>query len=131
MAYKGFDAKGFRLTAIFDADSAKVGTKVGDAHGGSPSNPSASCAPPSRKNPFAWRWSQCRRTCAGRVDQLVAAGIRGISTSPPSPSTSHPTWRSMRWTCQFNWSSSHSSECFRLNPQPTPGRAYSRRPGFV
>src|SRR5205814_519469 len=29
MAYKGFDAKGFRLVAVFDADAAKVGKKVG------------------------------------------------------------------------------------------------------
>src|SRR5438874_12067694 len=29
MAYKGFNAKGFRLVAIFDADPAKVGRKLG------------------------------------------------------------------------------------------------------
>jgi redox-sensing transcriptional repressor len=28
MAYRGFDAKGFRLTAVFDADNAKVGKKI-------------------------------------------------------------------------------------------------------
>src|SRR5947209_18385513 len=29
MAYKGFDAKGFRLSAVFDADPAKLGKKQG------------------------------------------------------------------------------------------------------
>src|SRR6059058_4755959 len=29
MAYRGFDAKGFRLMAIFDADATKVGRKLG------------------------------------------------------------------------------------------------------
>jgi redox-sensing transcriptional repressor len=28
MAYRGFDAKGFRLTAVFDADNTKVGKKI-------------------------------------------------------------------------------------------------------
>ena len=30
MAYRGFDAKGFRLSAVFDNDPAKAGTKQGD-----------------------------------------------------------------------------------------------------
>lgn len=29
MAYRGFDAKGFRLVAVFDADPAKIGQRVG------------------------------------------------------------------------------------------------------
>src|SRR6478609_8990887 len=28
MAYRGFDAKGFRLVAVFDADTSKVGKKI-------------------------------------------------------------------------------------------------------
>lgn len=29
MAYKGFDAKGFRLVAVFDSDPAKIGKRQG------------------------------------------------------------------------------------------------------
>jgi len=30
VAYRGFDAKGFRLAAVFDRDPSKIGTKLGD-----------------------------------------------------------------------------------------------------
>ena len=30
LAYRGFDSKGFRIVAVFDADPAKVGTRFGD-----------------------------------------------------------------------------------------------------
>lgn len=81
MAYKGFNAKGFRLTSVFDANPALAGKKFG----------------PFTVQPMA----ELRETIQGQqirlamiavpadnaqdvVDNLVAAGIRGILNFAPT-----------------------------------------------
>jgi redox-sensing transcriptional repressor len=87
MAYKGFDAKGFRLTSVFDASPNLAGKKLG----------------PFTVQPM----SELEETIArhqirlamiavpadhaqGVVDHLVAAGIRGILNFAPTSVTVPP-----------------------------------------
>src|SRR5688572_3873163 len=80
MAYKGFDAKGFRLTAVFDADASKVGKKVsqftvlglGDL------------AETIKSQQIRLAILAVPADAAQQVaDQLIAAGIRGILNFAP------------------------------------------------
>jgi redox-sensing transcriptional repressor len=80
MAYRGFDAKGFRLTAVFDSDPGKVGKKLNQFN----------VQPLTELNDTIQR-EQIRLamlavpadSAQDVVNQLVAAGIRGILNFAP------------------------------------------------
>jgi redox-sensing transcriptional repressor len=79
-AYHGFDAKGFRLVAVFDNDSAKVGQKHGDF----------SVQPMSQLQEVVAKLNirlgiiAVPADVAQEVaDQLIAAGIRGLLNFAP------------------------------------------------
>jgi redox-sensing transcriptional repressor len=80
MAYRGFDAKGFRLAAVFDADASKVGKKVsqftiqglGDLE------------ETIKSQQIRLAILAVPADAAQQVaDQLIAAGIRGILNFAP------------------------------------------------
>jgi redox-sensing transcriptional repressor len=79
-AYRGFDAKGFRLVAVFDNDSAKVGEQHGDF----------SVQPMSQLREIVAKLNirlgiiAVPADVAQEVaDQLIAAGIRGLLNFAP------------------------------------------------
>lgn len=86
-AYKGFNAKGFRLTAIFDADSTKTGRKLGPF-----------TIQPIRELVETVKKDQIRLAmiavpadnAQGVVDQLVEAGVKGILNFAPTSVTVPP-----------------------------------------
>jgi redox-sensing transcriptional repressor len=83
-AYKGFNAKGFRLVSIFDADPAKVGRKLG------PFVIQSMAELPSvvqKQNIRLGMVAVPGDFAQGVVDQLVAAGIRGILNFAPTSVT--------------------------------------------
>jgi redox-sensing transcriptional repressor len=81
MAYKGFNAKGFRLSNVFDASPQIVGRKMG-----------AFTVQPMSELEETIRKNQTRlamiavpaETAQQVVDQLVAAGVRGILNFAPT-----------------------------------------------
>lgn len=83
-AYAGFEAKGFKLTAVFDRDPAKVGKRQADF-----------TIRPLSELEATIRQMQIRvailavpaEAAQGVADQLVAAGIRGILNFAPAPIT--------------------------------------------
>lgn len=80
MAYKGFNSKGFHLAAIFDADAAKVGKK----HGGFIVQPMADLRQTVDRQSIRLAMVTVPADAAQSVvDQLVAAGIRGILNFAP------------------------------------------------
>jgi redox-sensing transcriptional repressor len=79
-AYKGFNAKGFRLVAIFDADPTKVGRKLGPFV----IQPIAEMSDVVQKQQIRLAMVAVPADNAqGVVDQLVAAGVRGILNFAP------------------------------------------------
>jgi redox-sensing transcriptional repressor len=79
-AYKGFNAKGFRLVAIFDADPAKVGRKLGPFV----IQPIAELNDVVHKQQIRLAMVAVPADNAqGVVDQLVGAGVRGILNFAP------------------------------------------------
>lgn len=83
-AYKGFNAKGFRLVSIFDADPTKVGRKLG------PFVIQSMAELPSVVQKQQIRLGMVAVPgdfAQGVVDQLVAAGIRGILNFAPTSVT--------------------------------------------
>src|SRR3954465_5644262 len=80
MAYKGFEKKGFRLSAVFDADPGKVGKK----HGPFPIQPltelSATIGPKNIRLAIIAVPADHAQDVA---DQLVNAGVRGILNFAP------------------------------------------------
>jgi len=80
MAYKGFNAKGFRLAAVFDADPAKVGKK----QGGVAIQGMAELREVVEQQGIRLAMVAVPADKAQEVvDQLVAAGIRGILNFAP------------------------------------------------
>lgn len=83
-AYAGFEAKGFKLTAVFDRDPTKVGKRQADF-----------TIRPLSELEATIRQMQIRvailavpaDAAQGVADQLVAAGIRGILNFAPAPIT--------------------------------------------
>jgi redox-sensing transcriptional repressor len=80
IAYRGFDAKGFRLVAVFDNDSAKVGHRHGDF----------SVQPMSQLQDVVAKLNIRLGIIAvpadvaqDVADQLIAAGIRGLLNFAP------------------------------------------------
>ena len=80
LAYKGFDAKGFRIAAVFDIDPAKVGKRQGSFTIQSPSE----LADTIRKQGIRLAIIAVPADNAQDVaDQLVDAGIRGLLNFAP------------------------------------------------
>jgi len=80
LAYRGFDQKGFRLVAVFDADTTKVGKK----HGGFAIQPLSEMAATVQKQNIKLAMIAVPADNAQEVaDQLVAAGVRGLLNFAP------------------------------------------------
>src|SRR3954469_6974283 len=80
MAYQGFDAKGFRLVAVFDNDPTKTGKKQGNFT----VQPLTEVADSIRKQNIRLAILAVPADFAQDVaDQLVAAGIRGLLNFAP------------------------------------------------
>lgn len=81
MAYKGFGAKGFRLTSVFDASSQLAGKKMGSFV----VQPMSELAATIQKNQIRLAIIAVPADSAQDVvDQLVEAGIRGILNFAPT-----------------------------------------------
>lgn len=80
MAYRGFDAKGFRLTAVFDADASKVGKKISQFTVQSLSELEETIKAQQIRLAILAVPADAAQQVA---DQLIAAGIRGILNFAP------------------------------------------------
>ena len=81
MAYKGFNAKGFRLSNVFDASPQIVGRKMGSFT----VQPMTELEETIRKNQTRLAMIAVPAETAQQVvDQLVAAGVRGILNFAPT-----------------------------------------------
>jgi len=79
-AYRGFDAKGFRLVAVFDSDSAKIGQR----HGEFSVQPMSQVAGAVAKLNIRLGIIAVPADVAQDVaDQLIAAGVRGLLNFAP------------------------------------------------
>ncbi|HEY8667245.1 MAG TPA: redox-sensing transcriptional repressor Rex [Tepidisphaeraceae bacterium] len=96
LAYRGFNAKGFNLVAVFDADAAKVGKRVGaggaqGGHGGFTVQPLGELAETVAKRAIRLAIMAVPADAAQEVaDGLVAAGVRGILNFAPVSLTLPP-----------------------------------------
>src|SRR2546421_4117648 len=80
MAYKGFDQKGFRLVAVFDADPGKIGKKQASFS----IQPLGELASTVQKQSIKLAMIAVPADNAQDVaDQLVAAGVRGLLNFAP------------------------------------------------
>ncbi len=80
LAYHGFDAKGFRLAAVFDADPIKVGKK----HGPFTIQPLADLQTTIQREQIRLAIMAVPADVAQEVaDQLIASGIRGLLNFAP------------------------------------------------
>ncbi len=80
MAYRGFDAKGFRLAAVFDADPSKVGKKAGAFT----IQPLTELADTMTRQSIRLAILAVPADAAQPVaDQLIAAGVKGILNFAP------------------------------------------------
>jgi redox-sensing transcriptional repressor len=87
LAYRGFDQKGFRLVAVFDADATKVGKK----YGGFAIQPLSELADTVVKQNIKLAMIAVPADHAQEVaDQLVAAGVRGLLNFAPVSLTVPP-----------------------------------------
>lgn len=87
MAYKGFDAKGFRLAAVFDADAGKVGKKVGPFVVQALTELNDTIARQAIRLAILAVPADAAQAAA---DQLIAAGVRGILNFAPISITVPP-----------------------------------------
>lgn len=86
-AYKGFNAKGFRLVALFDNDLVKVGRKLGPFQ----IQPLSELQATVQKHSVRLAIMAVPADCAQEVaDQLVAAGVRGLLNFAPVSITVPP-----------------------------------------
>ena len=80
LAYRGFDQKGFRLVAVFDADANMIGKK----HGGFVIQPLSELAATVQKQNIKLGMIAVPADNAQDVaDQLVSAGVRGLLNFAP------------------------------------------------
>jgi redox-sensing transcriptional repressor len=80
MAYRGFDAKGFKLSAVFDSDPSKLGKKLGSFV----IQPLAELSDTLKAKDIRLAMLAVPADHAQTVaDQLIAAGIRGILNFAP------------------------------------------------
>jgi redox-sensing transcriptional repressor len=80
MSYKGFDAKGFRLAAVFDADPSKVGKKAGPFVIQALTDLADTITKQSIRLAILAVPADAAQPVA---DQLIAAGVRGILNFAP------------------------------------------------
>ncbi len=81
MAYRGFDAKGFCLKAVFDNDPAKAGTRLGDFD----VRPLTDLAATVRRlNIQLGMMAVPTDAAQGVADALVVAGVRGLLNFAPA-----------------------------------------------
>ena len=80
MAYRGFDAKGFRLVAVFDSDSAKIGQRHGEF---SVQRMSQLQEVVAKLNIRLGIIAVTADVAQDVADQLIAAGIRGLLNFAP------------------------------------------------
>src|SRR5215212_7729906 len=91
IAYKGFEKKGFRLAAVFDADATKIGKTSARNASPLPVQPLSELVPTIQKNNIRLAIIAVPADNAQDVaDQLVAAGIRGILNFAPVSITVPP-----------------------------------------
>jgi redox-sensing transcriptional repressor len=104
MAYNGFDAKGFRLVAVFDADANKIGKRQGPFAQAAPADSTKTGADakaaPAKRTFVIQPLSELKETVEKQsirlavlavpadaaqsvADQVVAAGVRGILNFAP------------------------------------------------
>jgi redox-sensing transcriptional repressor len=87
MAYRGFDQKGFRLTAVFDNDAPKIGKKLGQFV----IQPLEQLADTVRKENIKLAMLAVPADSAQEVaDRLVDSGIRGLLNFAPVSITVPP-----------------------------------------
>jgi redox-sensing transcriptional repressor len=87
MAYRGFDQKGFRLTAVFDDDAGKIGKKFGQFL----VQPLTDLAETVRKENIKLAILAVPADSAQEVaDRLVDAGVRGLLNFAPVSITVPP-----------------------------------------
>src|SRR5437773_986285 len=80
LAYKGFDAKGFRIAAVFDTDPAKIGKRLGSFV----IQPPGELAATIEKHGIRLAIIAVPADAAQEVaEQLVEAGIRGLLNFAP------------------------------------------------
>jgi redox-sensing transcriptional repressor len=80
LAHRGFDAKGFRIVALFDSDATKIGRTIHEL----PVQPIREAADYVRHHPVRLAILAVPAEVAQDVaDDLVAAGIRGILNFAP------------------------------------------------
>ncbi len=80
MHYRGFDAKGFRLVAVFDNDPAKIGKKLGSFA----IQPLSEVADTIKEKTIRLAMLTVPADVAQQVtDELIAAGIRGVLNFAP------------------------------------------------
>ena len=80
LAYRGFDAKGFRLVAVFDNDAAKVGKKFGQFNVQALSELEETVRAKSIRLGMIAVPADVAQTVA---DQLIEAGVRGLLNFAP------------------------------------------------
>lgn len=87
LAYRGFDAKGFRLVAVFDSDNSKVGKKAGAFT----IQPLTELSDTITKQQIRLAILAVPADAAQPVaDQLIAAGVRGLLNFAPTNITVPP-----------------------------------------
>ena len=87
MAYRGFDQKGFRLTAVFDADAGKIGKKLNQFV----VQPLTELAETVREKNIKLAMLAVPADSAQEVaDRLVDAGVRGLLNFAPVSITVPP-----------------------------------------
>ncbi len=87
LAYRGFESKGFKMSAVFDADPSKVGKR----HAGFLIQPLPELSETIHKNNIRLAILAVPADAAQNVaDQLVAAGIRGLLNFAPVSITVPP-----------------------------------------
>ena len=101
MSYRGFDAKGFKLVAVFDNDPHKIGTKQGDFE---VMGLNALASTVDKLKIQLAMIAVPPDTAQEVADRLVEAGVRGLLNFALCQFTFHLMWPSMpsMWRC--NWS---------------------------
>ena len=87
LAYRGFDSKGFIISAVFDADEAKVGTALGDCTIQSLKDLETTIKTGNIKLAILAVPADVAQEVA---DRLVAAGIKGLLNFAPTSITVPP-----------------------------------------
>ena len=106
LAYRGFERKGFRLAAVFDADPSKIGKKQGPFTIQSLTELESTV---QKQNIRLAILAVPADSAQDVADRLVEAGIKGIFNFAPISITVPPTSPSAPWT----WPSSSNNSLSR------------------